>query len=394
MFSPSIFFISRPDDDEPQSNSYFYPVPQTPTYNQQLADCASSAYLLPQKSRYQNADPSLNQSLSQSYWQSSNPNQTQASCSYINLNRYNNLAIFLHFVNAITVFVLSATYLADKPENIVFVSGKIELTQTNYAVIDINTKKTCPDVKEYSDIYQNKILKNDTSSLHIIDSDIVPHSLYDFTNKTIVKYNNPSYSVHTYYLIASFFLLSFLFQAFNGIFIGFKGQFPRIMHYIEYSMSSSLMVIVLAINVGILELYTLLAFFFLFFAMNILGACAEIISWMTAVLFQNRSMRYGWLIPHISAWFIYIFTYTIVIFSYEKVRDCSAGVPDFVTAAIYVEFFFFCLFGITQTALLFWRTSNPSANVTYWMDFMSITLSILAKTFLAWILISPVLSSS
>lgn len=313
--------------------------------------------------------------------------------TWFSLNQYNNLAIFVHFVNALIVFVLCFTYLNDKPDNILYVSGKVELTHTNYALIDVNTKKTCQSVRDYSSIYKDNILTQDHSSIQILKGDIMPHNLYDFTNKTWIKYNIPEYHIYTYYIIASFFTISFLFQAFNGIFVGFEGSFPRIMHYYEYSISSSLMIIVLAINTGITELYTLIAFFGLFFGMNVLGACAEIISWMTAILFQNRSMTFGWLLPHISAWFLFLFAYIPILTTYEKTRGCSAGSPDFVTAAIYVEFVFFCIFGLSQTYLLTWRSIDPTANVSFWIDFTSITLSIIAKTFLAWVLIGPVLSS-
>jgi hypothetical protein len=324
-------------------------------------------------------------------------NNKSSSWWFLDLNRYNNLAVLLHFINFVVIIILSSTYLNDKPSNIVFVSGDIQLKHTNLALIDINTKQTCRDVRDYSDVYKNEILPFNAATLaqtrHIID-DVLPHNLYDFRNKTLISYDVPNFRIYTYYMISVFFLLSFFFQAINGAYIGFQGNFPRVMHYIEYSISSSLMIMVLAINTGILELYVLVSFFGLFFGMNMLGACAEIISWMTAVLFKNQSMIYGWLLPHLSAWVLFFFTYIPILITFEQTRSCcSVGAPSFVSAAIYVEFALFTIFGLTQTFLLIWRTNNPSADVAYWNDFTSITLSLVAKTFLAWILVAPVLSS-
>jgi hypothetical protein len=327
-------------------------------------------------------------------WQSVNTSKYKQFSSKWNwsLNSYNNLAIFIHFINALVLLVLCFTYLDSKPENVVFVSGEMELQYTNYALIDINNKETCDDVKHYSNQY--KELKENQLQNLIVLKDLMPHNLYDFSNKTIVKYNIPEYNLSTHYMIAFFFILSFLFQSINGMYLGFEASFPRIMYYLEYSVSASLMIVVLAINVGILEAYTLLAFAAIFFGMNILGACAETISWMNAKLFQNKSMKFGWLLPHIASWILFFIVYIPILVTYEKVRSCSsASAPGFVTAAIYVEFLFFCLFGLAQTYFLAWRSIDHNANVEWYIDFVSITLSIISKTFLAWILIGPVLSA-
>ena len=303
----------------------------------------------------------------------------------INLDKYNWIAVGIHFVNAVVVLSLSATYLSTKPENVVFVSGKMELTYTHYAVVNaIGDKNSCPDVLQ-SPGY-SKVLEGQSK---IID-DIMPHHLYDFTNKTVVQFNKSGHVIYTHYMIACFFFLSCGFQAFNGYFVGFSGSFPRVMHYIEYSISSSLMIVVLAVNTGILEVLTLIGLFGLFMGMNILGACAEILSWIEVKMGQPK---YWWLLPHTAAWILYLLAYVPVIVQYENGRNCSVAVPDFLTAAIYLELLFFTLFGVAQTSFLWWRSRDPRADVSYWIDLTSITLSIVAKTFLAWILIGPVLSS-
>lgn len=329
------------------------------------------------------------------YLLNSNPiflNREERKPDTFSLRRINNVAVVLHLINAIIVFALCVTTFGDKPENIVYVSGKMQLTYTNYAVIDINQMNTCQDVKDYSSVYKDLTEKRQVNTTII--ADIMPHHLYDFSNKTFIKYDVPTFHVYTYYLIGAFFLLSFVFQAFNGVFIGFEGFFPRIMHYLEYSISSSLMVIVLAVNTGILELYTVVAFFGLFFGMNILGACAELLSWV-ATAYKIQSLRWAWLLPHVSAWFLFLLAYVPIIISYEKNRQCSEAVPAFLTAAIYLEFIFFNAFGIAQSYLLFWRSTDRfPQRVDYWIDLSSILLSIVAKTFLAWVLLGPVLSVS
>jgi len=314
----------------------------------------------------------------------------QASLTF-SLKTYNNFAVGLHFINAVILFGLCFSILDEKPENVVFISGKIGVSDTNYAVIDVNSKDVCENVRMHSPDYQTMLSSN---FAHVkVFQDFMPHHLYDFRNKTAVRYGVPGHVVYTHYMMASFFALSFVFQGLNGIYFGFESSFPRILHYLEYSISSSLMAIVLAVNVGIIELYTLIGFFGMFFGMNILGACAEVFSWVTANYFQNKCLKFSWLLPHLSGWVLFLMVYVPIIVAYERNRDCSAGIPGFLTAAIYVEFFLFCLFGISQLYFLVWRSMDHNAKVEWYMDFTNITLSIGAKTFLAWVLIGPVLSS-
>jgi len=212
----------------------------------------------------------------------------------------------------------------------------------------------------------------------------MPHYLYDFRNKSVVEYQIDGLKVETYYIISMFFVLSALFQAFNGAFVGFEGSHPRILCYAEYSISSSLMVVVLAVNVGILEVYSVTSFVGLFFGMNILGACAEIMSRLQDSLY--------WMLPHFAAWILFLFAYVPVLVSYEQARKCSVAVPWFLTMAIYVEFFFFLCFGVLQSAILFLRMFEHPDWLDYIHDLCNIILSIVAKTFLAYALIGPALS--
>jgi hypothetical protein len=305
----------------------------------------------------------------------------------VKLSAYNWAAVCLHLLNAVVLFALSGTTLSGKPENVVFVSGKLGLSYTNYAVVRASgDRDTCADVLD-SPGYA-KVLRGEA----VVLGDIMPHHLYDFTNKTVVRYDRPGASLHTHYAMAAFFALSCAFQAANGYFLGFEGSFPRVLHYLEYSVSSSIMVVVLAANVGILEVVTLVALFGLFFGMNLLGACAEVLSWASAEYDLPR-LRLWWVLPHAAAWVLYLLAYVPIIVQYERGRECSVAVPGYLTAAIYLELLFFTLFGAAQTWLLCWRTVQPKADVAYWTDLTSITLSVVAKTFLAWVLVGPVLSA-
>jgi Heliorhodopsin len=314
------------------------------------------------------------------------PQPASASHS-VKLSAYNWAAVCVHLANAVILFALSGTILSDKPENVVFVSGKLDLTYANYAVVRSPADNgTCRDVLD-SPGYA-KVRRGEA----VVLGDIMPHSLYDFTNKTVVRYDRPGSSLHTHYAMAAFFALSCAFQALNGVWLGFEGSFPRVLHYLEYSVSSSIMVVVLAANVGILEVVTLVALFGLFFGMNLLGACAEVLSWAAAE-YDLPQLRLWWVLPHAAGWVLYLLAYAPIIVQYERGRECSVAVPAYLTAAIYLELLFFTLFGAAQTWLLVWRTLQPKADVAYWTDFTSITLSVVAKTFLAWVLIGPVLSA-
>ena len=292
------------------------------------------------------------------------------------LTIYNNVVLSLHLIQFIVLCIISEVILTDRDQDIIFVSGKINLKYTNYALIDYyNQNKTCSNV-----------LNSPMRTIMFEPfKDFMPHHLYDFRNKTIVEYFVTGYSLETYRMMYVFFLLSFLFQFYNSAFIGFDNDEPRIIHFLEYSISSSLMVMVLAVNLGILELYTIVAFASLFFGMNMLGACAEILS-------NKLRATWWWMLPHFAGWVLFIACYGPIFWTFRQTVNCSVGIPWYVELAIYLELVFFSAFGITQFAILYYATVDPELDANYWKDVSSITLSALAKTFLAWILIGPVLS--
>jgi len=309
------------------------------------------------------------------------------------LNHYNNLAVFLHFLQALTILVLCFTYLNDKPTDLLFVSNKMELSHTNYALIDVNDPKTCGDVRDYSTVYQTSIVPQNLQNLRVIH-DIMPHSIFDYTNKTILKYNIPDYAFNTNYALVAIFALAFVFQGYNGLYMGFDETFPRIIYNIEASISSGLIVIILAMNAGILELYTLVSLFGIMFGANLLNACAESSSWWMSVIMENKGMKYAWMLPQLASWILLFFAFIPILINIEKTRDCSYAIPSYVTIVIFLEFIFFLLYQIMHTFLLAWRSLNAQVNADFWIDFGSITWSIIIKTFLAWTLLIPALNVS
>lgn len=313
--------------------------------------------------------------------------------TFWSLKNLNNITIFLHFLQALIILILCFTNLDDKPTNIMFLSSKRELTHTNYALIDVNKKEeTCDSVKDYSNTYKSNILTGNFNELTIL-TDILPHNIFDFNNKTFLKYNIPDYHFETNYALVAIFALSVLFQAYNGMYMGFEESFPRVIYNIEESISGGLIVMILALYAGITEVYTIATFFAIIFAMNICNLCADVSSWFMSAILKNKSMKYLWLIPQITAWILLFFVFIPIIINLEKLRDCSSHIPNYVVITIYVQFIFFILEQIAQTFICLWRSFNSEIYIDYYSDISSILYSAISKTFLAWMFLIPTLNA-
>jgi hypothetical protein len=322
-------------------------------------------------------------------------NQVSQYESFWNLKNFNNITIFVHFLQALIVLVLCFTNLDEKPSNILFLTTKKNLSYTNYAMINVNKHdETCQLVKENSEVYKTKIATNDLQGLTVYNDILPHHNFYDYTNKTLLQFNVPDYFFETQYALVAIFLLSVIFQGYNGMYMGFEESFPRIIYNIEESISGGLIVMILALNTGIVELYTLIAFFGIIFAMNICNLCADASSWYVSVIMENKMMKYIWLIPQITAWILLFFVFIPILLNLERTRDCSNTIPSYIVITIYIEFIFFIVEQLTQTALCTWRSFNSQANAEYYSDFASILLGAVSKTFLAWMLLIPTLNAS
>ena len=295
----------------------------------------------------------------------------------------------LHGVQCLVMFTLMFTEFSKKPQGVPYVSPVQTLTVTNHAMTRNGTEPTCADVRS------SAMYNQPGKTPH--PSDLMPAHLYDFTDTFSVQFNTPGIQTNTAALICGFFALSFVFQLANGRYLATHPDSPRIIHYLEYSLSSSLMIVVMAVNVGVFELNQLIGLFGLFFGMNLFGACAELLCCAHEVAGGAWWLRRAWYVPHLAGWVVFLLAYMPLLAKYIVTCQCSTPEPPwFLTLAVAVETLCFFLFGFAQWAFLAERTSagakHNKDDILLRMDFCNIALSFFAKTSLAWLLMGPAAS--
>lgn len=246
------------------------------------------------------------------------------------------------------------------------------------------------------------------------------------------------------YIIFSFFLLSGLFQladGFMGAYTNTSSKQPRLLRFVEYSFSASIMILAIAVETGVNDIYTLYGIFTLIFTTNLLGLIAEIFCFIAEGLLSNGDgaamykinallpipLAWLWTIPHFLGWVTCIIGYSPLLDSYLHSTKCSdRGPPGFVHVIVFLEFVLFSCFGFVQLYSLYYRTllvlnpvnrlslsystlrqgtissdvnfeeekamnSGGGGNIAEQADYMYILLSFIAKTLLAWLILSPAL---
>jgi hypothetical protein len=143
--------------------------------------------------------------------------------------------------------------------------------------------------------------------------------------------------------------------------------------WIEYSLSSSLMIVVIAMLVGIYDIVSLLALF-------ALNACMILFGWIMEVHNQTTS-RTNWL----SYWFG-VFAGTVPwiaigIYLFGPTASGDPGPPTFVYAIFGSIFVFFNIFAVNM--VLQYRRVGPWRGYLYG-ERAYVWLSLVAKSLLAW----------
>jgi hypothetical protein len=150
-----------------------------------------------------------------------------------------------------------------------------------------------------------------------------------------------------------------------------KGMNPA--RFYEYALSSSLMIVLIAMLVGIWDLGTLIVMFGINAMMNFFGIMMELHN-QTTKKTDWTSFIYG-CIAGIIPWIV------IVVYFMGAVSSAGAEPPAFVYAIIPTIFVFFNIFALNM--FLQYKKVGP------WKDYlfgerMYIVLSLVAKTALAW----------
>jgi hypothetical protein len=228
-------------------------------------------------------------------------------------------------------------------------------------------------------------------------------------------------------LIVTFFALSSLFQTLASAFFG--GRSGR-MRYLEYSISASVMVLAIAAEAGIRDAYTLAGQFVLTWVTMHLGLMADSVQLAYASPDVSVFEAWLWLAPHVAGWATCLTAYAPIldVFLLNASPPAGyAGPPDFVRVIVFLQFALFMVFGVVQLAQLVQRTlvvqQAAYAPLHYWnsiarghstsyaaftqktntitqfsaiddaAELAYIGLSLVAKTLLGWIVLSPLLTS-
>ena len=155
--------------------------------------------------------------------------------------------------------------------------------------------------------------------------------------------------------------------------IVYDGAVCRLM---EYSVSASLMTIAIAVEVGITDMYTLMCMFVLMSSCMWFGLIAE-----TTHGHKGR--------PHLAGWIAFVIAYVPILDAYfTSINNSPVKPPDFVTAIVFAEFGIFTLFGVVQLLSLVYPNEQMKQEKRF------ITLSIVAKSLLAWVVLGPTIHFS
>ena len=351
------------------------------------------------------------------------------------LSRFNLYVAVLHISQFLIVCVMIGVYFSvSDNKSFPFVAGTQKLHMTSQAIVPSDEKiNQC--VKDNSEAENRLTMLIDyTNKSSVLDTNI-----YDFSNVIIYEYYEiGGLSISTPGMICAFFLLSGLFQLMNGLLLSASTDRPRLLHYVEYSITGSMCLVVMAVNLGISEITAITGLFGLFFGMNMLGACAELLVFAAEKFKDVNQPRKDvafpplldqnnlWVVAHVSSWILFLISMGAVLAQYHNLRYCSERTtPDYVIATVVIEMLAFLSFGFVQkwgllkrmkllydNANLSWPfewylgffqiwyniftpSSAPDTRVeaVYFMDLWMILLSLLAKTFLAWLLMAPALAA-
>jgi hypothetical protein len=279
------------------------------------------------------------------------------------------------------------------------------------------------------------------------------NDIFMFEDMYVIPQSITVGDLDTRYIIFSFFLLSGLFQLADGVILGAytdtdAGQMPRLLRFVEYSFSASIMILAIAVQTGVTDIYALCGIFTLIFTTNILGLIAEVFCCCAESLCAS-SLLYAkkidsimpipfvwlWTLPHFLGWITCIIGYAPLLDSYLHSTQCSdRGPPGFVNVIVFLEFVLFSSFGFVQFYSLYYRTErllNPEntssatrnisrqsvsynqvsfsadaqdvnlsmtaaqpASISEQADYAYIMLSFVAKTLLAWLILAPVIMNA
>ena len=334
----------------------------------------------------------------------------------------NACAVSLHILNAIAVGIAHERHLKHIKKGYLFFSPTVDLHWTNHALVRVDSNDNkCLDVGNSQHfIGTSPAFRQRCEASLFLPRDPFPDfvEVFNFTGTDLIQYNREGASISLNMTILTFFILSAVFQTIHGVLLYYYDDIPRFLHYLEYAFSSPLMVMVMAVEVGIIELFLVIALGGLFFGMNIAGMCAEILTQYAGYIYDSTQSRIYWALcwlVHFTGWVLFLLAMVPIWLQFHYVIKCSenGGTPDHVYALIIVESFFFFLFGFLQVVSIMAKLNyvydlqnddcyrmtynnyrqpiTIPAQLLFRYDCVHALLSLVAKTILAWLLLGPAL---
>jgi hypothetical protein len=304
----------------------------------------------------------------------------------------------LHLLQFLITFFLDIFYF--KANNAPYLAGNQNLMFTSQAIIKSTNKDTSTICNQRNNPTLT-VIEDYTNEASVIDT-----KLYDFGNTIVYQYTETR-TINTPQMIYFFFLLSAVFQFINGLLLQSDSKKPRLMHYLEYSITGSLCIVTMAVNMGVKEITSITSIFGLFFGVNMFGACAELLAYAAETIpdelnenvnflsfFNKKNL---WYIPTIAAWVIFGFAIGPVLAQYRNTFVCSERKPpEYIMAAIVLQAVSFFAYGVVHLVGMILRSQSMRYDLNIKtiraMDICMISLSFLSKTFLAWLLLAPAIS--
>jgi hypothetical protein len=151
-----------------------------------------------------------------------------------------------------------------------------------------------------------------------------------------------------------------------------KEPLRPVYHFIEYTITAPLMLVIIAVAFGARDFDTLAALYALCISVMLFGLLQEL---------TDAEASYGYM-PTLLGWIPYCFLWGIVIGFYVRLQRAEEDIPEFVTAVLAVEIFLFTLFGFVQ----FYGVFMSSSSETFLSDPYYNILSVASKMLLAWLI--------
>lgn len=184
--------------------------------------------------------------------------------------------------------------------------------------------------------------------------------------------------VDSRYAMVAFFALSFLFQ-FTGAYPSSSYERPllagraRMSHMVEYSISASLMVLVMCLTTGVTDVYTLSNVFSNTWACMIFGLMSDVFAEQRpAPAFEFGVAEYTLLrvpfavLAHLAGWVTLLVGTSVVVSNFATFNDCIRGleIPPAILGGVVAVSLLFMGFGFIQAYTLVVKKGPPAPPMT------------------------------